>query len=91
MPADSLPPRGLTPNEFGRIYRMSADRVRAMIVSGRLAAVNTADSACERPRYIIMPHHIAEWERRHAAAQPPKPPRRRKRIETVDYFPQYAD
>ena len=57
-PAD----RGMTPREFARYARLSPDRVRAMIASGELGAVNTAPARCGRPRYVILPHHIREDE-----------------------------
>jgi hypothetical protein len=77
---------GLTPRELAKVVRMSPDRIRAMIQSGELGAINTASARCERPRYVILPHHLAAWEQDRRAAQP-KPARRRKRTAQVDYFP----
>jgi hypothetical protein len=78
--------RGLTPNEVGRVLRVSGDRVRAWIQSGQLGALNVAEPS-SKPRFVILPSHLAAFERRRSAALPPKPPRRKKRIEIVDYFP----
>jgi hypothetical protein len=80
---------GMTPREFGRLYRLSPDRVRAMILRGELQALNTAPSRCGRPRFIIMPAHALAWEQSRAAAVPPKPQRlRRKDPEGwIDFFP----
>jgi excisionase family DNA binding protein len=78
---------GYTPNELARLLRVSADRVRRWITNGELQALDTAPSRCGRPRYVILPHHLAEFERRRAAAAPKPAPRRRKRTTEVDYFP----
>jgi excisionase family DNA binding protein len=76
---------GLTPNELAKLLRISPDKVRAWITAGELPAVNVADAKCGRPRYIILPHHLAEWEQRRAAAKPRRT--RKKRTTKVDYYP----
>src|SRR5690349_8311579 len=76
---DPTAARGYTPAELARLLRVSPDRVRAWIVSGELGAVDTARVRCGRPRYVILPHHLAEWERRRRVGPPPQPGRRRKR------------
>jgi hypothetical protein len=84
LPADG---RGLTPRALARYLRLSPDRIRSMIASGELGAVDTSRHRCGRPRYVILPHHVREWERARRAAAPPKPARRRKRTAEVDFFP----
>jgi excisionase family DNA binding protein len=80
--------RGLTPAEVARYLRVSADYIRDEIRTGRLGALNTSRQRCRRPRYIVLPHHLAEWERSHAAATPPPAAqRRRRRPAMVDYYP----
>jgi hypothetical protein len=79
--------RGLTPNEVARLLRVNSDRVRSWIKSGQLGAINTADTRCGKPRYVVLPHHLAVFERSHQAADPPRPPQRRKRTTLVDYYP----
>jgi hypothetical protein len=79
--------RGVTPNEFAIRYRISPDRVRAMIARGELRALNLATAKCRKPRYVILPEHLAEFERGRQTAEPPKPARR-KRLPTIkDYYP----
>jgi excisionase family DNA binding protein len=89
--ASSIPfeglPRGLTPREVARLLRVSSDRVRAWIASGELGALDLARHRCGRPRFVILPHHLAEFERRRAATPPPKPIRRRKRTPLIDFYP----
>ena len=82
------PARGYTPNELARVLRVSPDRIRAWIRAGELGALDTARHRCGKPRCVILPHHLAEFERRRSAAPPPKAPRRRRRQATaVDYYP----
>jgi hypothetical protein len=78
---------GLTPNELARVRRISPDRIRAMIVRGELPALNVAANRCGKPKYIILPHHLREWETGRAAAPPKPAPRRRRRQYAVDYLP----
>jgi hypothetical protein len=84
--ADTLP-RGYTPNELAKVLRVSPDRIRSWIKTGQLGAIDTATTLCRRPRYVILPHLLAEFERRRAAGPPPKPQRRRRRTALVDYYP----
>jgi transposase len=85
--ATDVLPRGYTVRELAQVWRVSPDRIRAWIARGELTALNTADAACGRPRYVILPHHLAAWEQRHRAGPTPKPPRRRNQTDMVDYFP----
>jgi hypothetical protein len=83
--------RGLTVREVARYLRVGADRVRSWIRAGELHALNTAPAKCRRPRLVVLPHHLAEWERtRRAAApapKPPKPPKRQRRTKGIDFYP----
>jgi hypothetical protein len=67
---------------------VSPDYVRDEIRAGRLGAIDTSRQRCRRPRYIVLPHHLTEWEQSHAAATlATKQPRQKKRINLVDYYP----
>jgi hypothetical protein len=80
---------GWTVREFSRLVRMSKDRVRAMIRAGQLGAINTAPTRCGRPRFIILPGHLAEFERARRVSPPPKAARRRqqRRPGFIDFYP----
>jgi excisionase family DNA binding protein len=79
---------GLTPTEVAEYLRVSPDRVRSMIRRGELGAIDTSLTRCGRPRFIVLPHHLREFERRHAAADPPQPRRRpRKKSAEIDFYP----
>jgi hypothetical protein len=80
--------RGFTVPELSRFLRVGRDRVRRWIRAGELRAVNVASALCGKPRWIITPDALVEFERRRQAVAPPKPARRRRRQETmIDYFP----
>ncbi len=79
--------RGLTVADVARRYRVSPDKVRAWIARGELRAINTASALCGKPRWVIPPDALAEFERRRAGGPPPNPTRKRKRTAQVDYFP----
>jgi excisionase family DNA binding protein len=83
--------RGYTPREVARLLRVGHDRIRAWIQSGAMRAVNTAPTRCGRPRYIVLPEHLAAWVQQQTVSQPPKVPRRKRRRESVDYFADLPD
>jgi len=86
MSDPTLPAAGLTVLDFSKRYRISPDKVRAWIVKGELAAINTASALCGKPRYVITPEALADFEKRRSAGPTPKPRRRRKRTLMVDYY-----
>jgi hypothetical protein len=79
---------GLTVREVARRYRISPDKVRALISRGELRAVNTAAALCARPRLVVTAEALADFEQRRAAGPPPQAPRRRRRpAQEVDFYP----
>jgi hypothetical protein len=81
-------PASLTVPEFARHYRVSEDKVRSWIARGELRAVNTATALCGKPRWVIPPEAVAEFERRRRGGPAPKSPgRRRRRTQEVDFYP----
>jgi excisionase family DNA binding protein len=88
--ADHAPEqRGYTPAELARLLRVSADRIRAWIKRGELRALNVAPGRLGKPRFVVLPHHLEEFERKRRVATPAaRPaPRRRQPAGVVDYFP----
>src|SRR5262245_35628747 len=79
---------GLTVREVARRYRVSPDKVRAWIGRGELAAINTADVACSKPRWVVTAESLAAFEQKRAGGPPPKPARRTRKPGLVDYYPQ---
>jgi transposase len=78
---------GLTVRDVAHRYRVGEDKVRTWIASGELAAVNTASAICGRPRWVVLPDHLAAFEQRRSSAPAPMPARRRKSINLVDFYP----
>jgi hypothetical protein len=67
---------------------VSVTRIRRWIEAGALGAINTAPNRYCRPRYVVLPEHLAEFERRNRVTPPPKPtPRRKLPANLIDYFP----
>jgi excisionase family DNA binding protein len=93
MPADRRTPEssvtaaGLTVEDVARRYRVSPDKVRAWIDKGELRAVNTATVLCGKPRWVILPEALEEFERRRRGGAAPKPQRRRRREQATDFYP----
>jgi hypothetical protein len=79
------PTRGLTISEFARRYRVGKLKVRSWIQSGQLRAINTADVKCGKPRYVIPPEALVEFERARSAAAPATK-RTKRRPEVPDFF-----
>ena len=79
---------GLTVRDVAKLFRVSPDKVRAWISKGELPAVNTSDALCRKPRFVILPHQLAEFAARRQVALPPKKvPRRQKRTAEIDFYP----
>ncbi len=92
IPAEppAVPPgRGtsLTTPEFARRYRIGEEKVLGLIRRGELRAVNTASALCGKPRWVITPEALAEFEKRRAGGPAPKPPKKRRRAGEIDFFP----
>jgi len=77
---------GFTVADLAHRFRVGEDKIRAFIARGELAAINTSSSMSARPRFVVTPDALAEFERRRSASAPPKPRRRRKTTGT-DYYP----
>jgi hypothetical protein len=79
--------RGLTTADVARRYRIGEDKVRALIQAGELRAINTASALCGKPRWVVTPEALADFEKRRAGGPTPKAPRRRQPAGAVDFFP----
>jgi len=79
---------GYTVREVARRYRVGVARVLGWIRRRELRAIDRRDASSARPSYVVTAEALAEFERgRCGASAPPKAPRRRKKTEEVDYFP----
>ena len=82
---------GLTVREVAKRYRVSPDKVRTWIRSGKLGALNTNLVRCGKPRWVVLPEHLTAFEKaQQAVTDPPKPPRRKRTPPGMkDYYPDY--
>lgn len=79
---------GLTVPQLAKRFRVSEDKVRSWIKRGELSAINTADRRCARPRFVVTAEALAVFERGRQAATPNAPkPRRRKKTNEIDFYP----
>lgn len=80
--------RGYTTADVAARLRVSTDKVRCWIERGLLTALNTSDVRCAKPRYVVTPEALAEFEQTRMVAKPTKaPPRRRRPPHVKDYYP----
>jgi hypothetical protein len=81
--------RGLSPRNLCRRFKVGIDKVLGWIRRGELKAVNVATTLCGKPRWVVTPEALAEFERRRASGPPPKPQRKRRKRDPdfVDYYP----
>lgn len=86
MPDTTALTRGLTTADVAARYRVGEDKVRAWIQAGALRAINTADATCGKPRFVVPPEALAEFEAVRSAAAPPKARRAKRRRDEVDFF-----
>jgi hypothetical protein len=88
MPALTDPiPRGFTVADLARRWRVGEDKIRGFIARGELAAINVATVLCGKPRWVITPDAVTAFERGRQSSPSPKPVRRRKRTEEIDFYP----
>jgi hypothetical protein len=81
------PQAGFTVSDLAARWRVSPDKVRAWINRGELRAVNTSATLCGRPRWVVSADAVAAFERRRSGGPTPKPQRRRKATDFIDFFP----
>lgn len=81
-------PDSLTVQEVARRYRVSPDKVRGWITRGELKAINTASALCARPRWVVTPEALRDFERaRQGCAPTPKAQRKRREPHLIDFYP----
>jgi len=78
--------RGYTVSDLAKRYRVSECKVRTWITRGDIRAINTSAPGVSRPRYVVPSDALSEFEAKRSPAVPPKP-RRKRRVETKDWFP----
>jgi hypothetical protein len=77
---------GFTVSDLCARWRIGADKIRLLIRTGRLKAINTAMSDCGKPRFVILPEEVTRFETARSATPPPRK-RRRRNMKIVDFYP----
>ena len=87
MPPDPSPSY-LTPPEPGRLWRVTPEKVIALIRAGRLRAADLAMPGSRWPRFRISPQAVQDFELGRQPAPPPAPAvsRRRRSEGTLTRF-----
>lgn len=79
---------GFTVCELAARFRVSPDKVRLWINRGELTAINTAASRCGKPRWVVTPEALADFEKKRQCAVPTTKLARRKRPkDQIDFYP----
>jgi excisionase family DNA binding protein len=78
---------GLTVRDVAHRYRVGQDKVRRWIRRGELRAINTAAALCGRPRWVVPPEALAEFENGRRGGPAPKTCLRRRKTQAIDYYP----
>jgi hypothetical protein len=79
---------GWTILELSQRWRVSKTRVRQLIRKGTLRSVVTGKTRSGKPRYVVLPEALAEYERGLEAPTPPKQaPRRKRQPAQRDFYP----
>ena len=77
----------LTPPKVAKQLGVSPDKILAWIRKGELHATNVAAAGSGRPRYRVSEEDLAKFQAmRQNVAPPPKPQRRRKDPNVIEYF-----
>ena len=82
----SLPLAGYTVSDLARRWRIGPEKVRAFLARGELVGVNVAMSLVGRPQWRITRESVEQFEKRRSSAPQPKPTRRHKQTNGVDYY-----
>jgi hypothetical protein len=77
----------LTPRELGARWKLSPDRIAALIRSGQLRAFNTAPGRGRRWRIPLEAVLDFEEKRQCPAATPPRRRRRHADDDVIEFFP----
>jgi transposase len=90
-PAGDVPspvlPIGYTVRQVKARLHVGRDKVMGWIHRGELKAVNVATARTGKPRWIITPAALEEFEKARSTVPLAPPPRWKKRSGIVDYFP----
>jgi hypothetical protein len=70
-----------------RRWKVGADKIRGFVRRGELVAVNVAANLSGRPQWRITAGSVERFEVRRSSVPAPKPQRRRRRPQVIDFYP----
>jgi hypothetical protein len=79
--------QGYSVADLARRWRISPDKVHTFLRRGELIGVNVASNLSGRPQWRITQESVDLFERRRSSAPTPKPVRRKRVSQIVDYYP----
>jgi hypothetical protein len=82
-----VPQGGYTVADLCRRWKVGADKIRGFLRRGELIGVNVATNLTGRPQWRITPESVERFEKRRTSAPPPKPQRRKRQPQLIDYYP----
>lgn len=78
-----------TPKEIAAIYKCKIEKILGWIASGELAAINVASKLNGgKPRWVVTPESLADFERRRTIVVAPKTITRSSRRRESNDVPQ---
>lgn len=75
-----------TPPQLAAEYGCSSETIHSHIKAGRLKAFSLSPPNCKRPRWLISPEAVAEFERTYAYQTTPKPRRSRRKTKAFTEY-----
>ena len=89
MRSNIVPPSiaGFTIKDLCRRWRCGSEKIRKFLRNGELRGINLASNLAGKPQFRITAESVREFEERRSTVPPPKPARRRKQKESIDFFP----
>jgi hypothetical protein len=87
MPTADTPPEGYSVADLCRRWKVGADKIRAFLRRGELVGINVAANLSGKPQWRVTAASVEQFERRRSSTPSPKPPRRRRQVSVIDYFP----
>ena len=82
-----LPAAGYSVADLCKRWKVGGDKVRAFLRRGELIGINVAMNLSIKPQWRVTPESVERFEQLRSSIPLPKPVRRRKRKEMIDYFP----
>lgn len=80
-------PCGYSVPQVAARYKVCQETVRNWIRTGQLRAINVNSLQCGRPRFVVLPEALAEFEKGKTVPTPPPPKRRKKVPRGKDFYP----